>query len=767
MAGRTIGNSSNFNSLQAGMLPIHESQNPVDQRYQSGLELAGGISFSRGRVSKFVGVENVSPHVFPADYVPYPDAEFYKRNTSNGSVSTFTTIPSDDIIGASESLGSRLERIISEGNPLSRPRVASSALVVGTIYRITFVGTSNWNAVGYVGTPAIGGLFTATGTITGDGLAMQADLASVNQYGDKTFFLPSSPYTGSQSKLLAANETSAVNINLKYARAVSYNSGDGIRWGVIGKVKFYVRKTEQYYLSALPRTLVGNYTIGWNDRSVQDIEEYIGYTICNGSGKKIISTYYTDLSGGTLSSGATERVKWEMFVEVSVVIETVKSGSIIKNGLLDLYLVGRGDMLNIAGLEPRSFSYKSSYGDKRTATTDRLTDSFESLSDASSIYILRWASAGEDQGFSDVDTPALQAVGASTAFSYTNVATTGSTQFFFSFARNKISYGRRVGIARLKSTQNLGIPQDSGIGFAQQNNGAISTIAIPATTETEPYFVILDSSPVWVEVGYKGVFCGTEYGEYLISNEALAKSYSVQRISSIGATDSPASLDYCDSSTLINGTIYFLTKTGVAHLQFSTEAQTYIPSKVNLEEYGYSGPSSISSSRKYNCLFVSFKNGSTACIFLDTGAISYFTPMNKSDSTGDLVYVGTRTENGEPVFVFRSQTAYKMAGLSSNFLTSRIRTTKFFSGPERVAKINKVYLYLSESFGGRVRVTGNDDWISIPYEPDEIAAKLFTGVKEISVYDTVGPHGTGKSIEIEFAPDEPMNIVGVSVGGDS
>lgn len=47
----------------------------------------------------------------------------------------------------------------------------AGSFVIGTSYTIVALGTTNWNSIGYVGTPAVGGTFTATGVGTGTGTA--------------------------------------------------------------------------------------------------------------------------------------------------------------------------------------------------------------------------------------------------------------------------------------------------------------------------------------------------------------------------------------------------------------------------------------------------------------------------------------------------------------------------------------------------------------------------------------------------------------------
>jgi len=49
--------------------------------------------------------------------------------------------------------------------------VADESVVVGSVYQILTVGTTDWNAMGLRGTPAIGAVFTATAAGAGSGTA--------------------------------------------------------------------------------------------------------------------------------------------------------------------------------------------------------------------------------------------------------------------------------------------------------------------------------------------------------------------------------------------------------------------------------------------------------------------------------------------------------------------------------------------------------------------------------------------------------------------
>lgn len=66
-------------------------------------------------------------------------------------------------------------------------RIPPTQLEVGDIYRIETLGDTDWNAVGYIGTPVLNGTFVATATGTGTGVALQADYGNLNTLGEVYF----------------------------------------------------------------------------------------------------------------------------------------------------------------------------------------------------------------------------------------------------------------------------------------------------------------------------------------------------------------------------------------------------------------------------------------------------------------------------------------------------------------------------------------------------------------------------------------------------
>lgn len=49
---------------------------------------------------------------------------------------------------------------------MSAAEISAGSFVTGTVYQITVLGNTNWNAIGYSGIPVYGGIFTATGAGT-------------------------------------------------------------------------------------------------------------------------------------------------------------------------------------------------------------------------------------------------------------------------------------------------------------------------------------------------------------------------------------------------------------------------------------------------------------------------------------------------------------------------------------------------------------------------------------------------------------------------
>jgi len=72
----------------------------------------------------------------------------------------------------------------NEFNWNSATVVSAGSFVVRTTYSISFLGTTDWGAIGYTGTPILGGTFTASGAGAGTGIA--ACVASTPSYKDFT-----------------------------------------------------------------------------------------------------------------------------------------------------------------------------------------------------------------------------------------------------------------------------------------------------------------------------------------------------------------------------------------------------------------------------------------------------------------------------------------------------------------------------------------------------------------------------------------------------
>ncbi len=81
----------------------------------------------------------------------------------------------------------------------------SSDLVSGLQYTIVSVGSTLWNNIGYVGTPTVGGTFTATAPAVGTGTAIQGNGTALAQT-NTTITIPTSDITGTLSAGMYIND---------------------------------------------------------------------------------------------------------------------------------------------------------------------------------------------------------------------------------------------------------------------------------------------------------------------------------------------------------------------------------------------------------------------------------------------------------------------------------------------------------------------------------------------------------------------------------
>lgn len=713
MAGKQTGNSQQFNSLQAGLLPTHEANNPASQRYQHGLQESVGVKVISGRVTHMPSPSAPETHKLPLDFVPYKDGSYYKRNTAGSSgESLTTTIPTDftNVSIQPLSLSDRIKSKMSSGDFLARPSTNDN--------------TGKYESGGW-----------------------------------QSFDKPSD-YTEASCKVFATGEKIAVGGNLKFVRAVSFSDDSGLRWGMVGRKK--ASKRVKYRNGFFAK----EYDLSIDETSDQ-------YTVVNGNGSKSsawsVYSYpiMVDIVKGT--------------IEVHPIIRTLKAGQLLE-ATADIYLVGEIKMFksSVAASDlfknPRSYSqaFTSKLGNTSASVSwDASKQSDKQIEDeVDTIYVLRWGTG--DTGLGTSDTP-IQTLGAeidSNAFGFpaNAVSSTATNNMFdFAFMRNKVHHKRRIGIANfIPSSAITGFDKPSCVGFSKIDAGNDrGQTTVLSSAPTAPFVAFLDGDAQWVEIGYQGIFAGSSNGEFIISGDTDATSFTVNRISSIGSI-APRDRNYCDNSCQLNGVIYFITKTGIASLTFSNESQSYIPRTVNIVDYANSSPVSIASSKMNGSIIVTCADGSIISVFQETGSASM---VNVPMPDGyDLV--GVRTEDGEPLFVALSNATYKSIKFSETQVSdSTFMTTRFFAGPEKISKINKVYLFLSNSFGGRVRAEGQESWTEIGYTAQEIAdwtsGKSFTGTKEVFIGDVAGDHGSGRAIEVNFTSSEPMNIVGISVGGDS
>ena len=80
------------------------------------------------------------------------------------------------------------------GQPIvfKAPIFTAGSFTITKIYQIVTLGDTNWNAIGYVGTPVVGGIFTSTGTGSGTGTALLANVGGIDTTG-QAYFVRSIP----------------------------------------------------------------------------------------------------------------------------------------------------------------------------------------------------------------------------------------------------------------------------------------------------------------------------------------------------------------------------------------------------------------------------------------------------------------------------------------------------------------------------------------------------------------------------------------------
>jgi len=692
-----------INTLQSGQLATHEAHNPSSQKYANGLIKATGVRFTGGRATHANGVGPFSPHLFRTDFVPYPDGGTYIRNTNATLADSVSTLSSDLASSTSESLDDRLKKLITQQYHLSR------------------IGTEEDTTHLYSGRP------------------------------DK--FLDGVSSAGS---LICSSTSDVIYLanDISYVRAIKYIDPTTLnpRWGILGK-------TRRYFSDIV---VFGNISGGLPSTVTDE------YTICNGFEK------VSRKSGRSSSSG---QMTWTENLEVSPVVFTIKKGWYNPFSNISMYLVGKLGMFTpSAEFTPVDRKTYNMFSDSYQFTNLTTADTIQLPTGYEGIFVVRWATTSEDQIAYDSSSPTSDSLVQSLYNEYTLKQATASTstrRFYFTTARNKVVKLRRCGVAQfvdtLSSTQTNG-ERDFYVGFTKlatsTGSGLAMTIDTSTTDDTTQYMVYLGSKPLWVEPVYQGVFAGTSDGEFLISNEQLAKSYSVQRISSVGS--GAGTTDYIDVATSLYGITYFLTKRGVAHLNFSTERNSYIPSVVDMVDMGFKKPVSICSSKSLDCVLVHCYDGTIVQMSPETGAFSTISVASPDTESVKYQFIGLATEDGEAKFVWLSESgSYVQAFLSDQTsLASTVVTTAFSNQPNSNVKFNKVILSLSNSFGGKVGVYGND-LVDIPYTADEIAARSFTGIKTVIINDLISRPGEEKSIQVEFESNNDMNISYIGIEGEA
>lgn len=89
--------------------------------------------------------------------------------------------------------------------------------VNGIAYTISVLGTTNWNAIGYVGTPAVGGTFTATGAGTGTGEAFSQNGFRIADYDGNIISLTTASASPGNDLSIEVGGTPAVRITTRIA----------------------------------------------------------------------------------------------------------------------------------------------------------------------------------------------------------------------------------------------------------------------------------------------------------------------------------------------------------------------------------------------------------------------------------------------------------------------------------------------------------------------------------------------------------------------
>jgi len=127
---------------------------------------------------------------------------------------------------------------------------AAGSFTVGQIYTIVNVGTTNWNAIGYVGTAVEGGQFVATGVGTGNGTA---STSSIPYNGLTTKTIEYISDTGQANKLrLSTPDTSFYQVNDQ----VFFSGNVGTQ--IIEYVPYYIQSITSNYLISISDTPGGS-----------------------------------------------------------------------------------------------------------------------------------------------------------------------------------------------------------------------------------------------------------------------------------------------------------------------------------------------------------------------------------------------------------------------------------------------------------------------------------------------------------------------------
>ena len=719
------------NTGMAGLLSPSNSQNVSNKKYSEGLQWAQGVRFKNGNIDHGYNIGPVTPQLFRAEYLPYPDSRYYIRG---GVVSgNASTIPADTALD--NNLSTLIKSALQNGNFIGSPSALSS---------------------GY--TPP--SVFPAGYTLA----QLQADYASSGYWAaDNT--------TTGVGQLVTGGATNYIHVpqDIQYYRALKWQNGGQTEWGLLGNKtgSFHEDYHRWWWFAGV---------FGTADRTNLNAN-----TMCRGS--QVVSGEHdkADFSGGMSLIKASLSIQPTLF--------TLKAGY-YKPSSLSLFLVGTASMFKSAPqIQNIEFSGSSTDEVSNSCTVDSssVAPSVPSGHEDTPVFYFDTAypptpSLGYWTSDSDITAP--------TIFSMTPQADSNPPYFKFVGARNKSVRSRRVGIARFFAqgtttyTPTAGSSDELYVGFTGINpasTGSSGYLGLTVTLNTgtantfDPYILRLDGPPLWVQQAYQGVFAGTATAEHLIQNEQVspaAGGANIIKVSSVGTnTGRPAvaMADFCDYATALAGNLYWCAPRGVGHMRYSNEGGSYLPEVVDLVEYGLGRPVSIASSAKMECLIVHTDAGNLVMIEPTVGVVSVMSPFSPSNDSTTYSLVGVSTCEGEVRIVWSypssGSLAYVEAMMIEQPAPSIIRTTAFGAGEGGRFRIKKLWLHLQGCTGGTYQVQGDASAQAIPLTSDDIVLG-YTGIKEIPVYGKLADRDAGLYVEVQFQASDQFALLAIEAEGE-